>query len=80
MAEIALKLLELLPSPAIVLGKEEPARARCRISVVRDADASTRAGSGRASLKATTLRTKQRLEINSTHERATFAAASYLPF
>ena len=43
-----------------LLGKEEPARARCGLSVVRDADASTRAGSGHASLKATTLRTKQR--------------------
>ena len=61
-----------------LLGKEEP--ARCGLSVVRDADASTRAGSDHAFLKATTLRTKQRLEINSTHERVTFAAASYLPF
>ena len=63
-----------------LLGKEEPARARCGLSLVHDTDASTRAGSGRASLKATTLHTKQTLKINSMHERATFAAASYLSF
>ena len=45
---------------------------------MRDGNASARTGSGRASLKVTTLRTKQRLY--STHERATFAAPSYLPF
>ena len=47
-----------------LLGKEEPARARCGLSVVRDADASMRAGSDHAFLKDTTLRTKQRLEID----------------
>ena len=51
-----------------LLGKEEPACTRCGLSMERDADASTHTGSGRACLKATTLRTKQRLEINITHE------------
>ena len=49
--------------------------AHCGLSVVRGADASTRVGSDRI-----TLRTMQGLEVNSTHERGTIAAASYLPF
>ena len=58
-----------------LLEKEEPACACCGLPVVSDADVFTCTGSGRASLNATTLRTKQRLEINSRHEQATFVAA-----
>ena len=98
-AEIALKLLELLLSPAIVsssivcmvkvveskqlatsflqplLGKKEPARAHCGLSVVCDADASTWFRSCFFTSYHSMYKAKARDKINSKHKRATFAAA-----
>ena len=62
-----------------LLEKEEQACAHCGLSVACGADVSTCAGSGRAFLKATTLRTKQSDLLSSIHRTYHSRRAAFLP-